>query len=173
MSNWKSLIIQKGIMKPSGKILCICAKNQLKFEFFEKILKFSYANFNGNRFFPIFYQIFQNLSFYTAVQNSTIFLEQFFPFGGRESLSFPSPAPLKYIAWNIRYLDNANIFHNCLFNCNCWSTGNVIHKYHSSSISLFKRTHRNFERQYLPSSSLHFQLPSRSRAFSFKQFVIL
>ena len=41
MGYWKSLIILKDIKKPNGKSLHIWAKNQLKFELFEKILKFT------------------------------------------------------------------------------------------------------------------------------------
>ena len=38
----KSLIILKEIKKPSGKALRVLAKNQLRFEIFEKFLKFTY-----------------------------------------------------------------------------------------------------------------------------------
>ena len=44
---WKSLIILKEIKKRSGKYLRVWAKNQLRFEIFEKIFKFTYKNLNG------------------------------------------------------------------------------------------------------------------------------
>ena len=46
MEFWKALIILKEIKKPSDKILRVWAKNQLRFEIFEKILKFTYRNLN-------------------------------------------------------------------------------------------------------------------------------
>ena len=55
MEFWKSLISLKEIKKPSDKLLRVCAKNQLRFEIFEKILKFTYQNLNGKVIFkPIF-----------------------------------------------------------------------------------------------------------------------
>ena len=39
MEFWKSLIILKEIKKPSGKSLRVWAKNQLRFEIFEKIFE--------------------------------------------------------------------------------------------------------------------------------------
>ena len=42
MEFWKSSIILKESKKPSSKFLRVCAKNQLRFEMFEKILKFTY-----------------------------------------------------------------------------------------------------------------------------------
>ena len=38
---WKTLLILKEIKKPSGKSLRVWAKNQLRFEIVEKILKFA------------------------------------------------------------------------------------------------------------------------------------
>ena len=55
MEFWKSLIILKEINKPSDKSLRVWAKNQLRFEIFEKILKFTYQNFNGKVIFYPFY----------------------------------------------------------------------------------------------------------------------
>ena len=48
---WKSIIILEEIKKPSGKILRVWAKNQLRFEICEKILKFTYKNLNGKLIF--------------------------------------------------------------------------------------------------------------------------
>ena len=50
MEFWKSLIILKEIKKSSGKFLNVWAKNQLRFEIFEKILKFTYKNLYGKFF---------------------------------------------------------------------------------------------------------------------------
>ena len=44
MEFWKYLIILKEIKKRSGKSLRVLAKNQLKFEIFENILKYTYKN---------------------------------------------------------------------------------------------------------------------------------
>ena len=53
MGYWKSLIILKEIKKISGKILRVWAKNQLRFEIHEKILKFTYENLNEKlSFYP-------------------------------------------------------------------------------------------------------------------------
>ena len=54
MDYWKSLIILKEIKKPTGKFLRVWAKNQLRFEIFEKILKFTYKNLNGKLIFYLF-----------------------------------------------------------------------------------------------------------------------
>ena len=47
----KFIIILKEIQKPSGKILRVWAKNKLRFEIFEKVLKFIYTNLNGKLIF--------------------------------------------------------------------------------------------------------------------------
>ena len=51
MEFWKALIISKEIKKPSDKFLRVWAKNQLRFEIFEKILKFTWKNLNGKLIF--------------------------------------------------------------------------------------------------------------------------
>ena len=51
VGNWKSLIILKEIKKHSSKFLQILAKTQLRFEIFEKNLKFTYKNLNGKLIF--------------------------------------------------------------------------------------------------------------------------
>ena len=56
---WKSFIILKEIKKPRGKFLRVWAKNQLRFEIFQKILKFTYKNLNGKEIFTFFSSIFQ------------------------------------------------------------------------------------------------------------------
>ena len=43
---WKAVIILKEIKKPSSKFLRVWAKNKLRFEIFQKILKLSYKNLN-------------------------------------------------------------------------------------------------------------------------------
>ena len=47
MEFWKDLINLKESKKPSDKFLRVWAKNQLGFEIFEKILKFTFKNLNG------------------------------------------------------------------------------------------------------------------------------
>ena len=47
----KALIILKEIKKHSDKFLRVWAKNQLRFEIFEKILKFTCKNLNGKLIF--------------------------------------------------------------------------------------------------------------------------
>ena len=47
MDYWTSLMILKEIKKPNGKCLRVWAKNQIRFEIYEKILKFTYKNLNG------------------------------------------------------------------------------------------------------------------------------
>ena len=51
MEFWKALIILKEINKPSDKFLRVWAKNQLRFENFEEILKFTCKNLNGKLIF--------------------------------------------------------------------------------------------------------------------------
>ena len=51
MEFWKALIILKEIKKLSDKFLRVWAKNQLRFEIFEKILKFTCKNLNGKLIF--------------------------------------------------------------------------------------------------------------------------
>ena len=48
---WKSYIAQKEIKKPSGKSIRVWEKTQLRFETFEKILKFTFNNLNGKLIF--------------------------------------------------------------------------------------------------------------------------
>ena len=47
---WNSFKIQKS-KKPRDKLLRVWAKNQLRFEIFEKISKFTYRNLNGKLIF--------------------------------------------------------------------------------------------------------------------------
>ena len=64
MNFWKSLINLKELQKSSGKSLRVWAKNQLRFEIFDKILKFIYKNLKRKRiFFTDFSPIFQNCHF--------------------------------------------------------------------------------------------------------------
>ena len=55
MVYWKSFFSNlKEIKKHCGKILRVWAKNQLRFEIFEEILKFTYKNLNGKLiFYPL------------------------------------------------------------------------------------------------------------------------
>ena len=74
VSYWKSLIIQKEIKKPSGKSLRFWAKNQLRFEIFEKMFKFTYKNLNGKLIFSHFLSHLPGLlSFYTPLEHNKIF----------------------------------------------------------------------------------------------------
>ena len=47
MVYWKSLVNQKEIKKPSGKILRALPKHQLSCEMVEKMLGFTYEHLNG------------------------------------------------------------------------------------------------------------------------------
>ena len=50
----KYVIILKEIKKPRRKVLRVLAKNQLRFEIFVKIFKFTYKNLNGKLiFYPL------------------------------------------------------------------------------------------------------------------------
>ena len=70
----KSLIIQKEINSPNGKFLRVWAKNYLRFEIFEKILKFTYKQLDGKLIFTDFISDLPGpLSFYTSLENSTFF----------------------------------------------------------------------------------------------------
>ena len=61
VSYWKSLIIQKEIKKPSGKLLRVLAKNQLRFEIFEKNFKIYIQKSQWEiDFLPVFSPIFQD-----------------------------------------------------------------------------------------------------------------
>ena len=95
MEFWKSLISLKEIQKASDKFLRVWAKNQLRFEIFEKILKFTYQNLNGKLIFlPIFSPIFQDFCHFIHLCNIPKLgwveggslapgLEGTFEFGGR------------------------------------------------------------------------------------------
>ena len=54
MGYWKSLIILQEIKKPSGKSLRVWVKNQLRFEIFEKVFKFTYQNLRNGGNVPEF-----------------------------------------------------------------------------------------------------------------------
>ena len=56
----------KRIKKPSVKFLRVWAKNQLRFENFEKIFKFTYKNLNGK---PIFSPSFQDFCHFIHLWN--------------------------------------------------------------------------------------------------------
>ena len=76
MPNLKSLIIFKEIRNPSGKFLRVSAKNELKFEMFEKILKLIRKSSLKNWFFIHFLSDLPGLlSFYSALDYTTIFLQ--------------------------------------------------------------------------------------------------
>ena len=51
MEFWKALIILEEIKKPSDKFLLVWAKTQLRFDVFEKILKFTCKNLNRTLIF--------------------------------------------------------------------------------------------------------------------------
>ena len=75
----------KECKKLSGKFLLVWAKNHWGLKFIEKILKYIWKI----EFLSIFYPHLPGLlSFYTALENNTIFLQQFFRFRGRGG-SFP------------------------------------------------------------------------------------
>ena len=68
MEIWKKLINLKESRKPRDKFLRVWAKNQLRFEIFEKILKFTCKNLNGKLIFYPFSPIFQDFFIlYTSV----------------------------------------------------------------------------------------------------------
>ena len=82
----------KKVKKPSGKFLRVWAKNQWGLKFVEKILKFTYKNLNGKLPFFLFLSHLPGpLSFYTALENNTIFLQQFFQFRGGGAGKLPPP----------------------------------------------------------------------------------
>ena len=73
MEFWKDLVILKEIKKHSDKILRVSAKNQLRFEIFEKILKFRHQNLNGKVIFTHFLSHLPGqLSFYAPLQHTKI-----------------------------------------------------------------------------------------------------
>ena len=83
MSYLKFLIILKEIKKPSGTFMRVLAKNQLRFEKSWEIFIIYIGKSKWKiDFLPIFSPIFQDLSFNTALENYSIFLQQFFWFGG-------------------------------------------------------------------------------------------
>ena len=68
MEFWKDLIILKESKKPRDKFLRVWVQNQLRFEIFEKILKFTCKNLNGILIFYPFSPIFQDFFIlYTSV----------------------------------------------------------------------------------------------------------
>ena len=70
----KSFIILKEIWKPYDKPLRFFAKNQLRFEIFENIFKFTYKNLNGKLIFTHFLSPLPGLlSFYTPLEHTKIF----------------------------------------------------------------------------------------------------
>ena len=61
----------------------VLAKNQLRFEISEKTFACTYENLNGKFILTDFLSGLPGpLSFYTALENNIIFLQQFFRFGG-------------------------------------------------------------------------------------------
>ena len=116
----KSLIILKEFKKPSAKFLRVWAKNQWGLKFVEKILKFTYKNLNGKLTFSPFLSHFPGaLSFYTALENNTIFLQQIFRFLEGEAPPSPCGLPCTYRAYpkvskNDFYKNIMEIFQNFL-----------------------------------------------------------
>ena len=73
MEFWKDLIKLKESKKPSDKFLRVWAKNQLRFENFEKILKFTCKNLNGILiFYPFFSHFPELLILYTSVKYQNV-----------------------------------------------------------------------------------------------------
>ena len=84
-------------------------------KFFEKIFKFTYENLNAKLFlFPNFQSDLPGtLSFYTAPENNTIFLQHFFGFDGISPAPYGSPCARKYdVVFNPHPVFNeSSIFH--------------------------------------------------------------
>ena len=100
MVEWKSLIILKEFKKPNGNFLRVWAKNQWRLKCFDKILKFTYTNLNRKlTFFYFLSHLPGPLSFYTALENNTIFLQHFFGFGAGGS--FPPPPHGRPCYWHL------------------------------------------------------------------------
>ena len=87
------------IKKPSVKFLRVWAKNQWGLKFFEKILKFKYKNLNGKLTSHFLSHLPGPLSFYTALENKTIFLQQFLWFRGGGELPPPLRAPMNTLSF--------------------------------------------------------------------------
>ena len=73
MEFWNSFIILKEIKKSICKFLRVWEKNQLTFEFFEKILKFTYKISMENWFLPIFSPIFRDFCRFIHLWNISTF----------------------------------------------------------------------------------------------------
>ena len=72
----KALIMIKEIKKSIDKFLHVNAKNQLRFQIFEKILKFTCKNLNGKLIFlPIFTSSFHDVCHFIQLRNIPKFLE--------------------------------------------------------------------------------------------------
>ena len=74
MEFWKDLIILKESKKPNDRFLRVWAKNQLRFEIFEKILKFTCKNLNGKLIFYPFFSHFPGLFHFIHLCNISKFL---------------------------------------------------------------------------------------------------
>ena len=74
MEFWKDLINLKESKKPSDKFLRVWEKNQLRFEIFEKILKFTCKNYNGKLNFYPFFSLLPGLFHYIHLWNIPKFL---------------------------------------------------------------------------------------------------
>ena len=90
----KSSETQKEIKKPGGKPLRVWAQNQLRFEIFEKNFENFIRKFRLDIIFGQFVDFPGILSFYTAMENKTIFLQHFLGFavgGALGTFSFAMP----------------------------------------------------------------------------------
>ena len=107
MDYWTSLIILKEILKPSDKFLRVWAKSQLRF--LRKLLnlhrKISMENWCFTHFLS---DLPRPLSFYTALENNSIFYNNFFVWGGvGGSFTLPPPpagAPVLWLKLSLKYL---------------------------------------------------------------------
>ena len=99
---WKSLIILKGIKK-QRQIFRVWVKNQLRFEIFWENFKIYIWKSQEKLIFNHFLSDVPGiLSFYTALENKTIFYNNFFGFG-EGKLNPPLRAPLLWKPFSLRH----------------------------------------------------------------------
>ena len=96
---WKPFVNMKEIKKPSYTLLRVWAKNQLRCEPFEKsfLIYIRKSQFKIE-FQPIYIRSSGTFAFYTALENNTSFLQQFFRLRGIFHFHLRAPLPLMFWA---------------------------------------------------------------------------
>ena len=129
MVSWKSLIILKEFKKPSRKFLRVWTKYNRDWNLLRKFWNFHIKISIENWLFIAFLSNLPGpLSFYTALENKTIFCNNFFGFGGGGELPHPPAGAPAEFTRNLMSMKNVIVFENFPISLRCLAeTNQTVH----------------------------------------------